>query len=928
MKRFGWRETLRARYGFLGLTTLFTGLVAAPRAEAQTLRTVVSESFRGGVTTDGWAAVSTPTTMVTGEFHLQLPRRARVRRAILYSSVITNGSLQAIPPGPAGNPRVVTIGTGSSRFVGSLEGRATYAASRLWGTFRFDVTENLRAIVGSNHPGGRLNVPVGERGDQHWNHTAYPQYLGHSLVVLYDLDYAPLRSVVVFEGVADAGFRSGALRLPAPAANRCPANSTRGEPFAAAINMNWEYDSCQENTTVQVNDRNLTTLSGGADDWEQTTPPPGVPAMEFARGCGRTTAALGTTGSFGGADVSVGTAAGWPVGLEGDAVLGNHTPSSRRDDELYDMRPYIADGDQTVTFNVLGNGDESMSVVVLQMLGRLAAGDADQDGHTDTVEGDCTADTDRDGTPDYLDSDSDNDCLSDRSESNANRVIASRDPNANCTNPTRPVCDTERGECIADVDTDGDGLTDLVEGRIGTDPRNPDTDGDSINDGTEVGRDLMRPVDTDSDNVIDALDPDDDNDGINTRTERPGGRDANTDGDDRPDHLDPDDDGDTIATRDERPMGRDTNTDGDDRPDHLDPDDDNDGIATAEEARLDMSASDDFDSDGTPSYRDTDSDADGLDDRTEGTADRNMNGAPDFLDPSDDADGDGVPNRDERGGGANGGDRDTDNDGRPDWQDPDDDGDGIPTRTERALDPSMGDDFDGDGTPSYRDTDSDGDSVPDREEAGADPTNPVDTDRDGAPDFLDLDSDNDCLPDGPRDPGAARTMPATNPDANCASMASMPVCDTTRGRCVPCVVRSGMSVGCMSAPAGGLCRTTAEGNNVCGCASNADCRDGQMCDLASHTCVMAEPRDAGFPDTGVDAGQPEDVGQPEDLGDPNADAGPLPESDAGDQPIERRLQGDGCACSTAVGHTQTRSKGLGALFAAGLALFVSRRRRR
>ncbi len=35
------------------------------------------------------------------------------------------------------------------------------------------------------------------------------------------------------------------------------------------------------------------------------------------------------------------------------------------------------------------------------------------------------------------------------------------------------------------LDTDKDGLSDLEEKAIGTDPNNPDTDGDGVDDGTE-----------------------------------------------------------------------------------------------------------------------------------------------------------------------------------------------------------------------------------------------------------------------------------------------------------------------------------------------------------------------------------------------------------------------------------------------------------
>src|SRR5690606_24654176 len=37
------------------------------------------------------------------------------------------------------------------------------------------------------------------------------------------------------------------------------------------------------------------------------------------------------------------------------------------------------------------------------------------------------------------------------------------------------------------TDTDGDGLTDFVEERLGTDPTSADSDGDGLSDGVEVG---------------------------------------------------------------------------------------------------------------------------------------------------------------------------------------------------------------------------------------------------------------------------------------------------------------------------------------------------------------------------------------------------------------------------------------------------------
>ena len=147
-----------------------------------------------------------------------------------------------------------------------------------------------------------------------------------------------------------------------------------------------------------------------------------------------------------------------------------------------------------------------------------------------------------------------------------------------------------------DEDSDSDGLMDSVEKIIGTDPWKADTDGDGIGDLQEV-HDFTVPLDHDKDGLIDALDADDDDDGIPTRYEMPDpngdgnpvdARDSDKDG--QPDYLDTDDDGDTVLTRYEAPdPNGDGNpadardTDGDGKPDYLDADDDNDGSPTATE---------------------------------------------------------------------------------------------------------------------------------------------------------------------------------------------------------------------------------------------------------------------------------------------------------------------------------------------------------
>ena len=72
-----------------------------------------------------------------------------------------------------------------------------------------------------------------------------------------------------------------------------------------------------------------------------------------------------------------------------------------------------------------------------------------------------------------------------------------------------------------DLDDDDDGIDDLVEIQIGTDPNNPDTDGDGLCDGTidvidvcTAGDDALSGEDSDGDGVINALEQDSDNDGV------------------------------------------------------------------------------------------------------------------------------------------------------------------------------------------------------------------------------------------------------------------------------------------------------------------------------------------------------------------------------------------------------------------------------
>lgn len=120
-------------------------------------------------------------------------------------------------------------------------------------------------------------------------------------------------------------------------------------------------------------------------------------------------------------------------------------------------------------------------------------------------------------------------------------TAAARDEHGN----TSILTDAIEGDAL-DIDSDGDGIPDVVEIAWGLDPHNPDSDGDTLSDGEEWGDGLM-PRDTDGDGVIDALDPDDDGDGIPTKEEiETVGDLIDLDGDGVPAWLDTDSDGDGI----------------------------------------------------------------------------------------------------------------------------------------------------------------------------------------------------------------------------------------------------------------------------------------------------------------------------------------------------------------------------------------------
>lgn len=217
--------------------------------------------------------------------------------------------------------------------------------------------------------------------------------------------------------------------------------------------------------------------------------------------------------------------------------------------------------------------------------------DDDNDGVLDTQElggDDLSADSDDDGVPDYRDADF-----------------------VDCDDvDTDGACDT-LGETVDfdgdgipnhfDLDSDGDGLTDLRE-----------TDG---------------PVDANDDGVIDNF-TDTNDDGLDDRVSDEERELSNVDGTDGPDFLDLDADGDGVPDTTE---ATDVNRDGDPDQTPSGDDENNDGLDDAFDG-TGAPTEPDSDSDGTPDWRDTDDDGDGVTTDDE-RIDTNDNGVPDYLEP-------------------------------------------------------------------------------------------------------------------------------------------------------------------------------------------------------------------------------------------------------------------------------------------------------
>ncbi|MBU3024300.1 gliding motility-associated C-terminal domain-containing protein [Zobellia galactanivorans] len=258
--------------------------------------------------------------------------------------------------------------------------------------------------------------------------------------------------------------------------------------------------------------------------------------------------------------------------------------------------------------------------------------DDDNDGIPDTVEG--NTDFDGDGVPNRLDLDSDNDGIPDVVETGNGSFDTDGNGSIDAAESGVGLNGIPDAAEDGGVDQAGVGTAPLnSDGTAGPDYLDIDSDNDGIQDLVEAQSDAtlvqLSGDDSDNDGVDDAFDAD--NGGSFSSLP------VNTDSDGRPDYLDLDSDGDGIIDNIEW-----QSTSG-----HLSPSVDSDGNGLADNYEVSAGSGESInepensDGQGSPDFRDLDADGDFLDDIIE-VYDYNDDLAADVLPSGTDADNDGL----------------------------------------------------------------------------------------------------------------------------------------------------------------------------------------------------------------------------------------------------------------------------------------------
>ena len=405
--------------------------------------------------------------------------------------------------------------------------------------------------------------------------------------------------------------------------------------------------------------------------------------------------------------------------VDGDGVINIHDLDDDNDGLLDSVEGKgDSDNDSTLDQYDLDSDNDGVTDIAeaAELLDFVRDLDIDNDGRLDSPVGEngfadilestpdsgtstfMVADSDGDGVPDFKDLDSDNDGIYDAFESGrantdtTGRVIGASGNTGLTEGAGNTLLDTDGDGVVdnRDLDSDNDGLADLLEARgIDSDgdgriDQFDDVNGDGADDGLQRSTAVL--IDTDGDQVPDYRDLDSDQDSLSDLLETQGAAaDLDNNG-----VLDSFFDGNNDGLDDfmmANPV-RERDTDRDGIPDQVDLDSDGDGFSDLVEA-----GGVDIDNDGMVDVlHDTDND-----------------GIPDIADVTqtrgEDTDQDGIDDMFDVSfvGGGN----DADGDGIADQFDPDSDGNGF-----------VGPSEDGQGSPMVL-PDADGDGLPDIQESGA-----------------------------------------------------------------------------------------------------------------------------------------------------------------------------------------------------------------
>ena len=229
-------------------------------------------------------------------------------------------------------------------------------------------------------------------------------------------------------------------------------------------------------------------------------------------------AALATTAAVGAAGVAIAT----------DAATPDNTPESSTDFIDQDNDAISDEDERSLGTDPANDDSDADGIKDNEEIGDDIQNptDSDSDGIINALDDDDDNDTlltvyEKAGSTDPLSADTDGDGLDDALEVNGKLGVDPMNPDSDGdgisdgieigSNTSKPV-DTDGDGTIdaLDEDDDNDGIPTAIESKFSSDPLSVDSDGDGINDKDEIGENLDQPLDTDGDGILDLVDPEND----------------------------------------------------------------------------------------------------------------------------------------------------------------------------------------------------------------------------------------------------------------------------------------------------------------------------------------------------------------------------------------------------------------------------------